>query len=313
MTSTPRRAVPPLSALLAFERAAAQLSFKRAAADLALSPSAISHQIRGLEDRLGVQLFTRGTGAIRLTAAGKNYFDAVNGSLKRIEHATRALLEDRRDTQATLRVSALPFFASAVMLPAYADLQADGVLGKMRLETSHEYADFESTDIDVAIRLGRDHSAGLKLFPLLEIRGLPVCAPEIRRALTCPRDLAGQTLIHIDRQPHAWSHWLAEVGEPGLTAARDLWVDSVPAALEAAEHGLGVALGMDPLIYGRKDFGRALVAPFAIRTDRSQVFYMVCRPERFEDKPIAAFRNWLVRAVERQTEPPAEDRVARRA
>jgi LysR family glycine cleavage system transcriptional activator len=309
MKPTPRRSVPPLSALLAFEHAAAQLSFKRAAADLALSPSAISHQIRGLEDRLGVQLFARGEGAVRLTEAGKTYFSAVSTSLKGLEVATRALMQEREDTPKDLRVSALPFFASAVMLPALGDLDRSGGLGELHLETTHEYVDFETSGVDVAIRLGRDHSAGLRLFPLLEIRAMPVCAPSVARSLKAPGDLARQTLIHIERQPHAWGHWLAEVGAPDLEPARELWVDNVPAALEAAEHGLGVALAMHPLIHGRKDYGSALVAPFGVRTERSQTFYMVCRPERADDKAIAAFRAWLVRAVERLTAPPEQARA----
>src|SRR3954471_21575836 len=113
----PLRAIPPLTALLAFERAASQLSFRRAARDLALSPSAISHQIRGLEEQFGVKLFVRGARSVRLTADGERYLAKVAVALAGLQEASREITRQRRDGSGELWVSALPFFTSAVLLP----------------------------------------------------------------------------------------------------------------------------------------------------------------------------------------------------
>src|SRR5258707_14076865 len=119
----PLRAIPPLTALLAFERAASQLSFRRAARDLALSPSAISHQIRGLEALFGVKLFVRGARSVRLTADGERYLAKVSSALAALQEAGREMLRHRRDRGGELWISALPFFTSTVLIPALADFK----------------------------------------------------------------------------------------------------------------------------------------------------------------------------------------------
>src|SRR3954453_20426067 len=118
---SPLRAIPPLTALLAFERAASQLSFRRAARDLSLSPSAISHQIRGLEAQFGVKLFVRGARSVRLTADGERYFAKISAALASLREAGSEMLRHRRDRGSELWISALPFFTSTVLIPALAD------------------------------------------------------------------------------------------------------------------------------------------------------------------------------------------------
>src|SRR6476659_8756318 len=94
---SPLRAIPPPTALLAFERAASQLSFRRAARDLSLSPSAISHQIRGLEEQFGIRLFIRGTRTVRLTPEGERYLAKVSAALATLQEASRDMRRQRRD------------------------------------------------------------------------------------------------------------------------------------------------------------------------------------------------------------------------
>src|ERR1700704_5552885 len=110
----PLRAIPPLTALLAFERAARHLSFRRAARDLALSPSAISHQIRGLEAQFGVKLFVRGARSVRLTPDGERYLDKVSVPLATLENASRDMLQNRHDGRSELWISSLPFFTNTI-------------------------------------------------------------------------------------------------------------------------------------------------------------------------------------------------------
>jgi LysR family transcriptional regulator, glycine cleavage system transcriptional activator len=296
----PLRAIPPLTALLAFERAATQLSFRRAARDLALSPSAISHQIRGLEAQFGVKLFVRGARSVRLTADGERYLAKVSVALAALQEAGRDMLRHRRDSGGELWISALPFFTSTVLIPALPDFKRRNPGLVLRIEATHQYADFNSSRVDVAIRYGREHSAGLKFEPLIEVKGLPVCAPAlIKGGLRKPEDLSRQVLIHLTSQPRAWPVWLKEAGIPQMTPRGHLWLDSVPAMLEAAEHGLGLTLAMAPLIKARPGFGKKLVAPFDLETSPSETIYLVSRTEQARDRRIGALRRWIVDAVDR--------------
>jgi len=300
LSGQPLRAIPPLTALLAFERAATQLSFRRAARDLALSPSAISHQIRGLEEQFGVKLFVRGARSVRLTADGERYLAKVSVALAALQDAGREMLAQRRDSRSELWISSLPFFTSTILIPALPDFKRRHPELTLRIEATHQYADFNASRVDVAIRYGREHSTGLKFEPLVQIKGLPVCAPAlIKGGLQKPADLSREILIHLTTQPRAWPAWLKEAGLPQLEPRGHLWLDSVPAMLEAAEQGLGVTLGMSPLIKARPGFGKRLVAPFAFEPVHSETIYLVSRTEQARDRRIGAVRRWIAEAVGR--------------
>src|SRR6202140_4018322 len=146
----PWRQIPPLTALLAFERAASQSSFRRAARDLALSPSAISHQIRGLEAQFGVKLFVRGARSVRLTADGERYFAKISVALAALQEAVREVSKDRRDGGGERWISSLPFFTSAVLTPAFSDFKRPHPDLTLRIEAPHQYPDFNASRVDVA-------------------------------------------------------------------------------------------------------------------------------------------------------------------
>ncbi|MCW5747678.1 MAG: LysR family transcriptional regulator [Alphaproteobacteria bacterium] len=299
-TPSPARAIPPLSAVQAFERAAAHLNFRRAAQDLAISPSAVSHQIRGLEARFGVRLFARAGRSVRLTPDGEHYLRAVAAGLALLEQAGRDLYRRGRGLPRELRISSLPFFTATVLIPALPEFTRRHPDLTLRIEATHQYADFDGAGVDVAIRYGRERAAGLRLEPLLEVRMQPVCAPGVARAgLRTPADLARQVLINVAQQPRSWSTWLREKGLAHLKPRGELWFDAVPSALEAAEQGLGVALAMHPLIRARAGFGRRLVFPFDAPAARGQTIYFVCRPEQARDRRVSALRRWLLEAVKR--------------
>jgi LysR family transcriptional regulator, glycine cleavage system transcriptional activator len=294
------RSIPPLTALLAFERAASHLSFRRAARDLALSPSAISHQIRGLEAQFGVRLFARGGRSVRLTADGERYLARVSVALATLREASRDMLRQRRDDSGELWISALPFFTSTVLIPALPDFKQRNPGLTLRIEATHQYADFNASRVDVAIRYGREHATGLKFEPLVQVRGLPVCTPAlIKSGLRGPEDLSREVLIHLTTQPRAWPAWLQQAGIPNLIPRGHLWLDSVPAMLEAAEHGLGVTLAMSPLIRARPGYGRKLVAPFEFEATPGETIYLVSRTEQARDRRIGAIRRWIADAVGR--------------
>lgn len=294
------RLIPPLAALLAFERAATQLSFRGAARDLSLSPSAISHQIRGLEQQFGTKLFVRGARSVRLTLDGERYLAKVSAALATLQEASRDMLRQRRESSGELWISSLPFFTSAVLLPALPEFKRRHPQLTLRIEATHQYADFIGSRVDVAIRYGREHAAGLKVEPLVRVSGQPVCTPALVKAgLRRPEDLSREVLIHVTTQPRAWPAWLQQAGLPNLAPRGHLWLDSVPAMLEAAEHGLGVAIAIAPLIKARPGFGKKLVAPFAFEAAPSETIYLISRTEQARDRRIAAVRRWIADAVAR--------------
>jgi LysR family transcriptional regulator, glycine cleavage system transcriptional activator len=301
----PLRALPPLSALLAFERAAAQLSFRRAALDLALSPSAISHQIRNLEGQLGAKLFVRDGRSVRLTEQGERFRRQVSGALTMLERATRDAASRGRVGAHEIWISSLPFFTSTVLLPALDDFRRDHPQITLRIEATHQYADFAGSGVDVAIRYGRENSAGLKLEPLVKVKPAVVCAPRLARdGLRAVSDLSRHTLIHLTRRPRAWPAWLSSVGAGRLEPRGHLWLDSLPTILEATEQGLGVALAMDPLIAAHPGFGSRLVVPFETEAGRGESFYLVSRAEQSADSRIRSVRRWIVHAVRRAAARP---------
>jgi LysR family glycine cleavage system transcriptional activator len=301
----PLRALPPLSALLAFERAAALLSFRRAAHDLALSPSAISHQIRNLEAQLGVKLFVRDGRSVRLTGEGEQFRRQVSSALTVLERATRDVTSRGRVGADQIWISSLPFFTSTVLLPALDDFRSDYPELTLRIEATHQYADFAGSGVDVAIRYGRENSAGLKLEPLVKVKSVIVCAPKLARAgLRNVSDLSRHTLIHLSRQPRAWPAWLSSVGAEHVKPRGHLWLDSLPAILEATEQGLGVALAMDPLIAAHPGFGSRLVVPFEADARGGETFYLVSRAEQSSDKRIKSVRRWIVKAVRKAVAKP---------
>ena len=237
---------------------------------------------------------------MRLTADGERYLAKVSAALATLQEASREITRQRRDGSGELWISSLPFFTSAVLLPALPDFKRRNPSLTLRIEATHQYADFNASRVDVAIRYGREHSTGLKFEPLVEITGLPVCAPAlVKTGLRRPEDLSGQVLIHLTTQPRAWPAWLKEAGIAQLNPRGHLWLDSVPAMLEAAEQGLGVTLAMAPLIKARPGFGKKLVAPFDVEVTHSETIYLVTRTEQARDRQIGALRRWIVEAVRR--------------
>lgn len=306
----PSWAMPPLGALNAFERAATHLSFRRAAEDLSQSPSAVSHQIRGLENYLGVRLFVRDARPVVLTAEGERYALVIRDALESLRDASRDLMRRGRGAPAELLVSALPFIGQTLILPHLGEFRARRPGVAVHVEASTAYADIAGGKVDVAIRLGREHSAGLRLEPLLDLAPRPVMSPAlVKQGLTRPEDLAGHTLIHIKAAPDAWANWFRGAGLTMPEGAGEIWVETGAAALEAAEHGVGVALPVFPLAQLRPGFGQTVVAPFDIEGPKMTV-YFVTRHEHTHDRRVEAFRAWLFEIVARVTGKAAPSAAA---
>ncbi len=291
--------MPPLTALRAFVAAGSHGSFQDAARELGVTPSAISHQVRALEAWLEAPLFTRTARQVTLTAKGRRFLKDIEGAFMRIRKGADRVRGDGR--KARLRVSALPLFTSAWLIPRLADFEERHPEITLAIETSNRIADFERDDIDVGIRNLRAPTPGLSVRKLLDVRPVPLCARKLTigaNALRRPRDLANHALIHISARPESWRDWLTAIGLGDLKPKRDLTFDTVPAALEAAARGHGVTLGMSPLVW-EAPIAASLVVPFAPAVDVASSYYIVHRKADAARPEVKAFVDWLTAEMAR--------------
>jgi LysR family transcriptional regulator, glycine cleavage system transcriptional activator len=253
-----KQTMPPLTTLRAFAAAAARESLRDAAADLGVTPSAVSHQIRVLEDWLGALVFERSARQVRLTPLGRELFKHIAAGFDTIYGALDAARNDARDT--VLRVSALPLFTSVWLIPRLERFERHSGGISIEIDTNNALADLVGGACDVAIRNVPRPQANLVSRKLLDLRAVPICTPAVAARVKCPADLANVTLIHLSVGSSGWPQWLAAAG-CGHIKARSLVFDTIPAALEAAARGRGVLLGLDPLIWDAPA-ARGLVVPF---------------------------------------------------
>ncbi len=288
--------MPPLTALRAFHAAGELLSFQEAARQLGVTPSAISHQVRTLEEWLETPLFSRMARRIELTRDGKRFHRAVSAAFADISTAASRVHGGKRTT---LKISALPLITNAWLIPRLASFEEKHPNISLAIETENRIADFERDDVDVGIRNVRAPTPGLFARKLLDIRLVPLCARKLAtgaNALRAPKDLVHHTLIHVSARPDAWGRWLAAVGLPKLKPKRDLRFDTVPAALEAAARGHGVVLGMSPLVW-EAPATASLVVPFAPKVEATSSYYVVHRKADRARPEVKAFIEWLTKEM----------------
>ncbi len=289
-----KRWLPSLNGLRAFEAAARHQSFTRAAEELNVSQTAVSHQIRTLEERLGLKLFDRRGRALRLTEAAKNYLPSVRSAFDELYDATERLI--RRDGDATLTVSTLTTFAAKWLVPRLGGFQDLHPEISIRITTSMATVDFDRDDVDVAIRYGRGDWPGLRVDRLIREDIFPVCCPKLLdgpHPLVRPDDLASHTLLHVVGFREDWRVWLTAANVDGVDSSSGLKFDVAINALQAAIEGVGVALGRTALVEGDLATGR-LVAPFDISLPIEAAYYVVAPAATADRAKIKAFREWLI-------------------
>ena len=289
--------LPSLNGLRAFEAAARHLSFSKAAEELHVTQTAISHQIRRLEEQLGLRLFLRQTRALALTPEGAAYLPEISTAFADLRTATDRLLRPRR--QRLLMVSATPTLAAKWLVPRLAAFQALHKGIEVRISTTMRLVDFARDGVDVAIRYGRGTWPGLHADWLMAADIIPVCSPALLRGdtpLRQPDDLARHTLLHLDYQRDQWEIWLTAAGmAPKLRQSLTqggLTFDQTFMAVQAAMDGLGIALAQRPVVAADIAAGR-LVAPFELILPSDAGFYVVCPAPTAETPDIATFRSWI--------------------
>ena len=295
--------LPSLNGLRAFEAAARHLSFTLAASELNVTQTAISHQIKRLEEELGLRLFIRKNRALALTPRAKDYLPGVRAAFNDLRLATDRLL--RKDDDNVLTISTMASLAAKWLLPRLSTFQEAHPRIDVRITTSNSLVDFKSGDVDAAIRYGRGHWPGVRSQWLMADELFPVCSPALLRGdkpLRSPEDLAHHTLLHSSGGfDDDWRQWLTAAGLPtDISKQRGLTFDLSFMTVQAAIDGIGIAMGRTSYVQDDIAKGR-LVVPFKIALPADAGFYLVS-PEARDDPPkLRVFRQWLLAAVQHKT------------
>jgi LysR family transcriptional regulator, glycine cleavage system transcriptional activator len=299
--TAPPPAPPPLTTLRAFVAAGRVESFQEAARTLAVTPSAVSHQIRILEEWVGAPLFERSTRQVRLTDRGSELFRSLDAAFTDIGQAlTRARQES---SETALRISALPLFVSAWLLPRLKRFEAAHPRISLTIDTDSRVVDLDRDNVDIAIRNVDQPTPGLAARKLMDLRAVPLCSPALAAGLADPADLVRATLIHISGRPEGWAVWLAAMGQASLQPAGHLSVDTIPAAIEAAVAGHGIMLGLDPLIR-QAPRASGLVAPFPGPYPSGGAYFIVYRQSDRPRRLVRAFVDWVIDEMARDAGDP---------
>jgi LysR family transcriptional regulator, glycine cleavage system transcriptional activator len=286
--------LPPLTAIRYFECAARFLSFTKAAHELNVTHSAISHQIRALEESLGVPLFRRLNRSLVLTEAGQIFLKPVREAFDKLNEATR--LVRVRDGAGPLTVTTMPSFAAKWLVPRLRRFQERHPDIDVRISATEQLVDFTRDDVDVALRYGRGVWGGLTVEKLLSESLYPVCSPRLLDGalpLKRPADLIHHNLLYdYDWRTDMWDRWLDSAGLKGLKVRRSLSFNYSNLMIQAAIDGLGVALSQDALVSDDLSAGR-LVRPFDASLPTEFAYYLVYPPAGARRPKVVAFRTWL--------------------
>ena len=310
--------LPPLNALRVFEAAARHLSFKEAAAELHITQAAVSHQVKSLEEYLGVQLFRRAARGVQLTDAARACLPKLREGFDALAAAVETIRERGEETE--LVITAPPVFTARWLMPRLAEFSKREPKIELHVFASSKMVDagaLDSTtlvgDLDlrtessaVQIHLGAGSYPGHRADRLFGVSMAAVASPDLKPGLTRPEDLKDHTLLHDDAMEivaggNAWRKWLDAAGVADrVDADRGPHFSSNILSLEAASQKLGVALALRPLVNADIASGR-LAAPFDIEVKPGSAYYLVC-PEVIGDRPaVAAFRKWLLEQAKNST------------
>jgi LysR family glycine cleavage system transcriptional activator len=295
------RFLPGTGSLKVFEAAGRQLNFSRAAEELNVTPAAISHQIKEMEDQLGLRLIERTSRSMRLTEAGQILHGAVSEALAGLNRALVRM--DKRHAAARLKVSASTSIAAKWLVPRLDDYMKLHPGVEIQLDVSDRVRDFDRDDIDAAIRFGNGHYPGARADRLFDNTIFPVCSPALlasKKPLKHPRDLLQHRLIHVEWSGQGitwpnWRMWMLAAGVSDFNETRGLHLDNSSLALQAAIEGQGVALGDSSLVSDDLAAGR-LVQPFAltIKGPPQFAYYVISPAATQDDLLIKTFREWIL-------------------
>jgi len=308
MQARRRYQLPPLGFFQGFEAAARTLSFTKAAEELFITQSAISRQIKTLEDYLGVVLFDRRPRALALTDKGEELYRVANEVLDRLQSATDAIKAQSRTRQ--IAITTTTGFASLWLIPRlqrFTSLHRDV---DVRISATTDMLNLERSLVDLAIRYCKPEAVPADAVRLFGEEVLPVCSPSLLRSATRPlrkpQDLARHVLLHFDfpgaeKLVMDWGTWLTALGIGDLKAAGSLHFSQYEQMIQAAIAGQGVALGRQPLV-NELILSRALVAPFKASVVGTRAYFIIESRLGAAKPHVREFAAWLMDEVRRDTE-----------
>lgn len=293
------RDLPPLNSLRAFEAAGRHLSLTKAAQELHVSTPAVSHQVRALEDYLGVKLFRRVGNSLLLTDAGQACLPGLSEGFTTLEQAIERLKQ--HDALGPLQVSVAPAFATKWLVPRLEQFDAAHPDIDLRISASLEVVDLDRGGFDAAIRLGRGDYPGFEVQELFAETVTPMCSPRLlegAKPLRSPNGLRNYTLLHddslsFDKAAPNWRTWLKAAGAEGVDVRRGPRFSHPDHAMQAAMDEAGVVLGWQNLAANDLAAGR-LVMPFDLELPMQLGFYLVSSVVSASRPKVVAFRNWLL-------------------
>lgn len=286
------RRLPPLNGLKAFEAAARSESFTRAAEELNVTQGAVSHQVKALEDTLGLKLFHRERQRLNLTEAGRYYLSVTRDALDQIAVGTERLL--RRQESGALTVSTSLDFAAKWLVNRLSRFAEKYPEIDLRVSATTHYLDFARDDVDIAIRHGDGHWPGLDVQRLYSERLFPVCSPKLvagRNRITNAADLLKFPLLRLEDAKN-WTR-LFEAAGVKATAPPGPVLNRASILIDAAIDGQGIALARTALAAWDLINGR-LVQPIDVSLRVANTYWIVCPKAASKIQKIAAFRNWVL-------------------
>ena len=293
----PRRFLPSISALLSFEAVTRLGTATAAAQELNLTQSAVSRQIKTLEDQLGVALMIRQGRRLTPTQAGLEYVTQVRDVLNRLAQASVSARTN--PTGGTLNLAILPAFGMHWLAPRLRDFARDHPEVTVNLSTRlHPFA-FGGSRFDAAIHFGHEDWPGVRYLPLLPETVVAVCSPDLlAKPLEDAREIRRLPLLHLETRPRGWARWLGTLGvteDPPV----GMMFDQFSTMAQAAIHGLGVALL--PTFFARPYLRDGQLVLAAAQTTQSiGSYYLVWPEDRDETAALVSFRNWLAQQAEPQ-------------
>ena len=291
----------PLSTLRIFEAAARRQSFHAAATELNLTPSAISHAIRNMEEKLGVVLFERVGRGVSLSSEGQTLMGYTERAFEELQRGLEAVAGR---APRLLRLHCAPSFAAQWLTPRLAHFFARCPEVEVRLSAGVDYARFDTGEFDADIIYGLPRQEGLAVLPLKEETVTPLCAPHIAETIESPTDLLRHPLIQSDNKQVRWPAWFGLNGIAVPSSSRGSRFDRSFLAIAAAVNGLGVALE-STLLAEPEILRRRLVAPLAGRSqDIRYVGHHLVYPPPFERRiQLRLFAQWLARELDIELTP----------
>lgn len=294
----PRRDLPPLNALKAFEAAARHGGFVEAARELSVTPSAVSQQVKQLETWLGKPLFERMPRGLQMTDVGRTYLPVLSECLDRVEAATRDVM--RGDGSQILTISVPPSFAAQWLVSRVHRFQEAFPDIDIRISATNRLVDMEREGIDLCIRHGLGHYPNVVAERLMGETMLPVCSPALATGPNPLREIADlkrHTLLHDEHVglEVTWPGWLKEAGADklGIDGTRGPLYSDFHLTVRAAVAGRGVIIGRTRLVEEEMEAG-LLIAPFDFRLLSPLAYWFVYLPGALEKPKIARFREWLL-------------------